>query len=320
MLEHFHVASAEEVRQCVDIVKKFAQKFGFSDHESELLALAISEAGINAVRYADGAEIEVSTTSNKKGISITVTDRGKGIQNLEESMQEGYTTQENSLGLGFSTIKRSVDELKIIKNDATGFSIRVQKYLNSPDYDCSELSIKKEGESFDGDKCLIKHYRGDCSLFAVLDGAGSGLKAHQASEFIKEVILENYTLALDDLVRLCHEKLCASPLSRGVEIVLVRISPEGLEYLTLGSTFIKSYPHHSFVSYRGSLGLSIKGSLLVNHIELEENFCLCLCSDGIDNSFELYETYKGYTAHKFAVALLNNYNIDDDSSVVVVKR
>ena len=320
MIEQFHISSSGEVRKCVAIVKRFAQKFGFSNHESELLALAVSEAGINAVRYADGAEIEVSTTSNKKGISIAIEDRGKGIQNLEESMQEGYTTQENSLGLGFSTMKHSVDELKIIKNDTTGFSIRIQKYLNSPDYDCSELSIKKEGESFDGDKCLIKHYRGDCSLFAVLDGAGSGLKAHQASEFIKEVILENYTLALDDLVMLCHKKLRESPLCRGVEIVLVRISPKGLEYLTIGSTFIKSYPHHSFISHRGSLGLSMKGSFTVGHVALEEDFCLCLCSDGIDNSFELYELYKEHTAHEFAVALLNNYNIDDDSSVIVIKR
>ncbi len=320
MLEQFHVSSSQEVRECVAVVKRFAKKFGFSNHESELLALAVSEAGINAIRYADGAEIKVSVTPNKKGISVTVEDRGEGIENLEKSMQEGYTTQENSLGLGFSTIKRSVDEFKILKNDATGFSIRVQIYLNSPDYDSSELSIKKEGESFDGDKCLIKHYRGDCSLFAVLDGAGSGLKAQQASEEVKEIILENYTLDLDDLVMLCHEKLKESPLSRAVEIVLLRLSPKGLEYLIVGSTFIKSYPHHSFISHRGSLGLSMKGSFSVGHIELEENFCLCLCSDGIENSFELYELYKEYTAHEFAVALLNSYNIDDDSSLIVIKR
>ncbi len=320
MLEQFHVSSSPEVRKCVAVVKRFAQKFGFSTHESELLALAISEAGINAIRYADGAAIEVSVTPNKKGISVTVEDSGKGIQNLEESMQEGYTTQENSLGLGFSTIKRSVDEFKIIKNDATGFIIRVQIYLNSPDYDFSELSIKKEGEAFDGDKCLIKHYRGDYSLFGVLDGAGSGFKAHQSSEAVKEIILENYTLALDDLVMLCHKKLKELPLSRGVEIALVRLSPEGLEYLTVGSTFIKSFPHKPFISHRGSLGLSMKGSFSVGHIELEENFCLCLCSDGIDNSFELYETYKEYSAHEFAVALLNSYNTDDDSSIIVIKR
>ena len=320
MQEQFHIKTTTETNKCVGVVKKFAQHFGFSCHESELLAIGISEAVTNSIRYADGAVVSVSLSDNKKGIIVTVEDFGKGIKNLEEAMQEKYTSRENSLGLGFSTIKNSVDEFYIVKNDATGFMIRLEKYLNIPKYDIAEVSVKKESESFDGDTCLSKHYRGDCSLFGVLDGAGSGFKASQSSEFIKELILENYTLALDDLLKLCHNKLVNSQLSRAVELVLIRITPDGLEYIILGNTFVKSFPSHPFQSQRGSVGLSLPESLRVIHIDIEEAFCLSLCSDGIDNSFNLYNLYSDFSAQELATEIFNNYNLDDDSSIIVVKR
>jgi len=320
MQKKFFIKTTVEVNKSIDVIKKFAMHFGFSRHESELLAIAISEAVTNSIRYADGAEVEVHVSENKKGIIVIIEDFGSGIQNLEEAMQENYTSRENSLGLGFTTIKNSVDEFHILKNDTTGFIIRLEKYLNIPDYDIGEVSVKKENESFDGDTCIIKHYHGDCSLFGVLDGAGSGFKAYESSEFIKELILQNYTLCLDDLVNLCHEKLLASKFSRAVELVLVRITPNGLEYIMLGNTFIKSFPSHPFQSQNGSLGLSIPDSLKVSHINLEKHFCLSLFSDGIDNSFNLYNLYNNISAKKLAVKIFNNYNIDDDSSIIVIKR
>ena len=320
MQKKFHIKTTAEANRCIGVVKKIAMHFGFSLHESELLAIAISEAVTNSIRYADGAFVKVSLSKNKKGIIVTVEDSGKGISNLKEAMQENYTSRENSLGLGFSTIKNSVDEFHILKNDATGFIIRLEKYLNIPEYDIAEVSIKKEAESFNGDTCLVKHYRGDCTLFGVIDGAGSGFKAYKSSEFIKLLILENYTLALDDLLRLCHKKLLSSNLSRAVELVLVRITPNGLEYIILGNTFIKSFPSHPFQSQSASLGLSLPETLKVTHIDLEKHFCLSLCSDGIDNSFKLYNFYGDISAQELATEIFNNYNIDDDSSIIVIKR
>ena len=181
MQEEFDIKTTAEANKCLGIVKKLAVHFGFSLHESELLAIAISEAITNSIRYADGAVVKVSLSENKKGIVVIVEDFGKGIDNLEKAMQENYTSRDNSLGLGFSTIKNSVDDSHILKNDATGFMMQLEKYINIPEYDIAEFSVKKETESFDGDTCLVKHYRGDCSLFGVFDGAGSGFKAYESS-------------------------------------------------------------------------------------------------------------------------------------------
>jgi len=320
MQKHFDIKTTAQTNRCLGTVKKFAVQFGLSLHESELLAIAISEAVTNSIRYANGAVVELFLSENKKGIVITVEDFGHGIGNLEEALKEGYTSRENSLGLGFSTIKNSVDEFHILKNNDTGFIIRLEKYLDLKEYDIAEFSIKKEGNSFNGDTCIVKHYRGDCSLFGVLDGAGSGFKASQSSEFVKEIILQNYTLALDDLLNLCHEKLFMSDFTRAVEVVLVRITPDSLEYITLGSTFIKSFPSYPFQTQRGSLGLSMNRSLKVINIDLEKHFCLSLCSDGIDNTFNLYSLYKDFSAQELSAQIFNNYNLDDDSSIILIKR
>ncbi len=320
MQEYFEIKTTTETNRCVEVVKTFAMQFGFSSHESELLAIAISEAVTNSIRYANGAVVELYLSENKKGIIVTVEDFGHGVSNLEEAMKEGFTSRENSLGLGFSTIKNSVDEFHILKNNDTGFIIRLEKYLDETEYDVAEFSVKKEGNSFNGDTCLIKHYRGDCSLFGVLDGAGSGFKASQSSQFVKEIILQNYTLALDDLLRLCHEKLFVSDFTRAVEVVLVRITHDNLEYIILGSTFVKSFPSYPLQTQRGSLGLSMKKSLKVTKIDLAEHFCFSLCSDGIDNAFNLYSLYSDFSAQELAAQIFNNYNTDDDSSIIIIKR
>jgi len=315
----FILTAKSEVVECVKVVQNFALDFGLSQHQSELFSLAVSEASVNAIRYANGAEVYVDYTANKKGIEVRIEDNGKGIANLEKSFEEGCSTSESSLGIGLGAMKRSVDNLIIEKNDTTGLCLLLQVFLNTPEYDSASVSVKKDGEEFNGDNCLIHHYDGDSSLFAVLDGAGSGFPAYKASEFIYNLLISNASLDLDELLALCHGRLHSSELSRAVEIVIVRLKGSSLEYVILGNTTIKSYPEHPFLSQAGSLGLSFP-KLFVDTIKIEKEFCLSLCSDGIDNSFNLYNLYKDSSAESLARGIFNNYNIDDDSSVIVVKR
>jgi len=203
----FILTAKSEVVECVKVVQNFALDFGLSQHQSELFSLAVSEASVNAIRYANGAEVYVDYTANKKGIEVRIEDNGKGIANLEKSFEEGCSTSESSLGIGLGAMKRSVDNLIIEKNDTTGLCLLLQVFLNTPEYDSASVSVKKDGEEFNGDNCLIHHYDGDSSLFAVLDGAGSGFPAYKASEFIYNLLISNASLDLDELLALCHGRL-----------------------------------------------------------------------------------------------------------------
>jgi len=320
MSSKFSIETKQDIFECSQSVRHFAIEFGLSVHDSALLSSAVSEAATNTVRYAKDGKVDVSYTSNKLGIEIEVSDSGKGIQNIEKCLEDGYSTAKTSLGLGFGSIKRSVDEFIITKNDETGTSLLLRKYINIPLHESAEVSIKKESEHFNGDGTIVCHYDGDKSLFVVLDGAGSGFQANKAMGHVQDIILQNIRLELDDLLFLCHESLRLSEHTRAVEIAIFRTKPKEFEYVILGNTFIKSYPSHSFIEQQGSLGLSYPKNIKVYTQTLEKEFCIVLCSDGIDRDFTLPDLYEESTALFLATDIFNNYNNDDDSSVIVVKR
>ena len=320
MPSNFVLKKKNEVKECVKCIKKFTEDFGLSTHKSELFALAVSEAGENALRYANGATVIVDYTQNKKGIEVRIEDEGKGIANFKEALKDGYTSRENSLGMGLGAIHRCVDNFIVEKNDTTGLSLLLQVFLNMSEYDSAIVSVKKEDQDFNGDACLIHHYNGDSSLFAVIDGAGSGLKAYKSSMFVYDLFIENASLPLDKMLQLCHKKLKNSELTRATEIAVARLKDNKLEYVILGNTRIKSYPNYSFISQSGSLGLSLPKEIYVHTQNLDKNFCLALSSDGIDSVFELYNLYETSSADTLARGIFNNYNNDDDSSIIIIKR
>jgi len=320
MSAHFSIETKQDVFECSRAVRHFAIDFGLSKYDSSLLSSAVSEAATNTVRYAKEGKVQVSYTSNKLGIEIEVSDEGKGIANIDKCLEDGYSTRPTSLGLGFGSIKRSVDEFIITKNDETGTSLLLRKYKNTPLHESAEVSRRKEGETFNGDGTIVCHYDGDKSLFVILDGAGAGLKANQAMGFVQNTILQNIRLELDDLLTLCHRTLNESEYTRAVEVAIFRTKPKKFEYVILGNTFIKSYPAHSFIEQQGSLSLSFPKNIKVYTQKLEEEFCIILCSDGIDQDFTLPNLYEESTALALATGIFNNYNNDDDSSVIVVKR
>lgn len=316
----FDICSIYDVNECSRFVRKFAIDFGLDTYESSLLGTAVSEATTNAVRYADGCMVEVDYTKNNKGISILVEDTGLGIEDLENAMKDGVTSSPSSLGLGLGAMKRSVDEFNINKSDKSGTSINLVKYHDKTTFDIAEVSIKKEGESFNGDECLIKNYQGENTFFAVLDGAGSGFKAYESASLVKNFFQQNVHLDLDTLIYQAHELLLQSGLSRAVEVALLKILPEKIEYIILGNTFIKFFPHSSLFSHDGSIGLRLPKKMIVNQLKLDDSFCAVMATDGIEDSFDCYENHSQESAASIATMIFNNYNLDDDSSLIVIKN
>ena len=320
MPSQFTIENTKDLLVCIRSIRLFALDFGMSNFDSTLLSNAASEAGANAIRYANGANITVNYTQNLKGIEAHVKDNGNGIDDLAKCMKDGYSSQRDSLGLGFGAMKRSVDNLYIKSNDQNGTYIILTKYINNPPYQCAEICKSKVGEDFNGDGSIIKHYDGDNTLLAVLDGAGCGFKAYQSIELVKQFILQNYRLDLDAIIHQAHRLLQHSEYTRSVELALLRITPQGIEYLILGNAFIKSFPYLTFVPQQGSLGIVIPEILRVNKHILEDEFCIMLCTDGIDRIFNLYNSYSEFTALEAATLIFNSYNVDDDSTIIVTKK
>lgn len=304
------------------IVKNEALKIGFESYDAALLSMAVSELATNVVRYARHGVVIISPSDNHKGLEIQVNDKGTGIDNIELAQEDHYSST-NSLGLGLGAAKRSVDEM-LINNTSNGCNITLKKYLPVPreNIDTGMVSFPKVGSHINGDAYFVKDYQGDKILLAILDGAGSGLKAQQSTEVIKEYFKQHYTLPLDQLIHNSHQLIINSHLSRGVEIAIMRITPSKVEAVIMGNTCIhvNAQPYNSIPVQNGSIGLSVPANIHVHCFDRPQQFCFVMHSDGINNIDYENVFSSPLSAQKQAEKIFDAHaRADDDASIIVVQ-
>jgi anti-sigma regulatory factor (Ser/Thr protein kinase) len=100
-------------------VSSFAREHGLAPDRVADVALAVSEAATNAVKYADAADaegvVELSGSLEDDWLQVTVRDRGEGFG-------KGSV---DGLGLGLSIIARLADELRIVQ-EGDGTEVRMR--------------------------------------------------------------------------------------------------------------------------------------------------------------------------------------------------
>jgi serine/threonine-protein kinase RsbT len=91
-----------------------AEACGLSGVEAQHVATAVSEVARNAVKYADGGEVELAPAERdgRRGLRVTVRDRGPGIADLAAALRDGVSTG-GSLGLGLPGARRLMDDFAI---------------------------------------------------------------------------------------------------------------------------------------------------------------------------------------------------------------
>jgi serine/threonine-protein kinase RsbW len=103
---------------------QFAAKQGVGEDVVADVALAVSEAVTNAIKYANVADgegvVELSAATGKGWLEVRVRDRGEGFG---KGSSDG-------LGLGLSIIARLCDDLKIIQ-EGTGTEVRMRFPLSA---------------------------------------------------------------------------------------------------------------------------------------------------------------------------------------------
>ncbi|HEU5251911.1 MAG TPA: ATP-binding protein [Solirubrobacterales bacterium] len=109
-------ASVPELRHRVT---RFAKEHGLTSDLVADVALAVSEAVTNAVKYANAAEaegvVELLACRDDEWLEVTVRDRGEGFGNGSV----------DGLGLGLSIIARLAGELRIVQ-EGDGTEVRMR--------------------------------------------------------------------------------------------------------------------------------------------------------------------------------------------------
>src|SRR5882724_4734381 len=113
--------------------RELAQRSGFSETESTLIATIISELARNIVLYAEVGEIVLEKASNSgadrhHGVVIISRDQGPGIPDVQRALVGGYSTS-GGLGLGLCGVRRMVDEFNIDTGAGKGTTVTAKKWL-----------------------------------------------------------------------------------------------------------------------------------------------------------------------------------------------
>lgn len=125
----------QDVVQCRQRARQFAEVLGFTPQAQIRLATALSEIARNAFQYANGGKVEFlfateprpGTSRVQQSLVIVVRDSGPGIQGLEAILGGAYRSK-TGLGLGILGAQRLMDRLDVETTD-TGTTITMQQIL-----------------------------------------------------------------------------------------------------------------------------------------------------------------------------------------------
>ncbi|MCJ7581047.1 MAG: anti-sigma regulatory factor [Candidatus Aminicenantes bacterium] len=99
-------------------IKELLQEIGITSTIIRRVAIAIYEAEMNVVMYANKAEVFLTISPEK--IHIRIHDEGQGITDIEQAMREGFSTATHEMremgfgaGMGLPNIKRNADEFNL---------------------------------------------------------------------------------------------------------------------------------------------------------------------------------------------------------------
>jgi serine/threonine-protein kinase RsbT len=125
------IASRFDVEEARRFARAIALGMGFPHADAESVVLAVSELGMNLLRYAEDGSIAVRRlhVDGRVGVEVESIDAGPGIPDIEQAMADGYSTG-GGLGLGLSGVRRLMDEFSI-ESCTSGTRIQAYKWLLS---------------------------------------------------------------------------------------------------------------------------------------------------------------------------------------------
>ncbi|MGB9724131.1 MAG: SpoIIE family protein phosphatase [Chloroflexia bacterium] len=182
------------------------------------------------------------------------------------------------------------------------------------------FSRPKADREVSGDAYLVLEEKG-FSLFALVDGLGSGEEAAHAARKAVECIREHRDLPLLEVLRACHSALHNT---RGVVVGLLRVEEEAgrVRYAGVGNIGLWALSQEPFrpISYNGIVGYRLpRVQEFVGAYHPGDTFILY--SDGIDDRFRSDEVLlrEEGDPQRLAEAIARRYGRDDDVCVLVVR-
>lgn len=308
----------------------YALELGLSEYQAGLFNAAVSELAINAIRYASGGHVFISSTANNLGIEVIIEDHGQGITNLPEALTDGFSTfKEQSLGLGLGVARRCSDEMIINKSDETGTSITLRKFLPVSEEDIlvRAISFPAANHIYNGNAYVIKQYHGDTCLIALIDSHDSSPASERGrmiASRLAETVENHMRDSLDVILERCQKVFDEEPTVTGVlKVSLLRVCSDYLDYLTLNTPSLqwlncderqstnKPSPHTIVLTSNG---------MGVTRVRRPNNFTCLLHSSGVNYEQPPNQKWDSRDAYTIATTIFNDCAYEDKDATVIVIR
>ncbi|MBW2051321.1 MAG: ATP-binding protein [Deltaproteobacteria bacterium] len=325
----FKFENEKEITKMRDMASEMAFETGFDKIDCAQVALAVSEIAGNALKFAGKGVITIRLAHNNKGLEIFVQDDGQGFKSVKKAMEEGYSSMAGSFGIGLNAAKRAMDELIIKSKAGQGATVIMRKYLPIPEEEIEYgvISLNDERYPVNGDAYVVKEFKGDKALLAVIDGTGNGFNANKAATFVKDIIEQNYKSDLTAIVTKSHKNLRkAFDISSITSCVmsLLLLKPRSLEYVGVGDTtvHVMGAPQEMhLLSQPGLVGDIRPPDLKSRRYRCGRKIIIIMCSDGIKPHFTEKKLPLEQNAQRIANYIMENYRRQyGDATVLVAKR
>jgi len=360
MAKRLKVTVDRDVALSVVEASRIASELGFSEHDCNKVATAVSELARNILKYAGTGEILIKKIEEdrRSGLEVTARDQGPGIVDIETALQDHYSSS-GTLGLGLPGIKRMMDEFEIESEVGRGTKVTCRKWKTTvtrrvssrlmqavsrqargsttsqgsgkllkatlendlKGLDCAYYVRPCRGEFVSGDAVVLDQREG-LVLLGIIDALGHGSEANKVALRAKSFVRNSWTSDVVSTISGLHEGLKGT-IGAAAGIAVLETETGMMSHVAVGNTVcrvIGSRAGRCLVT-PGTLGSRIR-SPQVSQVRLGDGDMVLLYTDGVSDRFELedYPQIKLSSASEVARTIVERFGRKHDDSSCVVMR
>lgn len=304
----------------------------FGAHKIGQIDIIVSEMTSNIIKHAGGGEllVRVRTDDDSPVVEVISIDNGPGMTDTTRMLRDGVSTT-RTLGQGLGAVSRLSDVSQLYSIPKWG-TIHYAMVKGTPDssfipekkpIEIRALCVNKPREEVCGDGFSIKRNLPEMTIFFA-DGLGHGIHARAAVEAASEIFLETSEKDPVGVIRALHQNIRKT---RGLVGVVAVADHRQREWRIcgVGNIITRIYSgvgHRNYMSYNGTIGLTIPNAMNISTYPMETNQHLVMCSDGIQTRWDMsrYPAILKYDNIMLAAAIYKDYaRGTDDASVIIAK-
>jgi len=311
------------------ISTRLADEIGFSEAETNNVAIVVTELATNLVKHAKQGQIILGSLRQGEisGVEILSLDQGPGIANVAQCMRDGYSSA-GSLGNGLGAIARLAYEFDIYSVLGKGSAVLARlwagKHRSQPTsrIDFGVSCLPMAGEEICGDGWAHEALA-DSTVCMVVDGLGHGPQAAHAADEAVATLREHKMKSPAEIMEKIHGVLRST---RGAALAIGQIHHDDqvFRFCGLGNisgSIITNGTVRRLASNDGTAGVAAR-KITVFSYPWNPDSLLIMHSDGLLSRWD-FEKYPGLAQRHpsliAAVLYRDFYRGRDDVTVLAGK-